>query len=41
MDLAQRYPAAGEEAIDLLGKMLLFNPYFRITVEDAIEHPFF
>ena len=21
--------------------MLLFNPYFRITVEDAIEHPFF
>lgn len=26
--------------MDLLNKMLQFNPYFRITVEEALEHPF-
>jgi mitogen-activated protein kinase 1/3 len=40
-DLSLLYPGAGEEAIDLLGKMLLFNPYFRISVDEALGHPFF
>lgn len=29
------------EAIDLLTKMLKANPVERITVEEAIDHPFF
>lgn len=35
------YPGAGEEAIDLLHKILVFNPYFRISIDDCLEHPFF
>ena len=35
------YPGAGEEAIDLLGRVLIFNPYFRITIDEALAHPFF
>lgn len=40
-DLTTLYPGAGEEAIDLLGRTLIFNPYFRIGVDDALNHPFF
>jgi len=25
----------------LINRMLQFNPYFRITIEDALNHPFF
>lgn len=28
-------------AIDLLDKMLTFNPHKRVTVEDALAHPYF
>jgi serine/threonine protein kinase len=35
------YPAAGPEAIDLLNKILVFNPFFRITLEECLAHPFF
>jgi serine/threonine protein kinase len=35
------YPGAGDEALDLLGRILVFNPYFRITVDEALAHPFF
>ena len=35
------YPGAGEDAIDLLNKMLVFNPYFRVSVDEALAHPFF
>ena len=28
------------EALDLLGKMIVFNPDKRITVEKALEHPY-
>lgn len=35
------YPGAGPDAIDLLNKMLVFNPYFRISVDEALAHPFF
>lgn len=41
VDLATIYPGAGEEAIDLLHKILVFNPYFRISIDDCLAHPFF
>ena len=41
VDLARKYPGATPEAIDLLNKMLQFNPYLRTNVDDALEHPFF
>jgi mitogen-activated protein kinase 1/3 len=40
-DLKKMYPGASEEAIDFLQKTLVFNPYFRITLEDCFKHPFF
>jgi len=40
-DLSLLYPGAGEEAIDLLNRVLIFNPYFRISVDEALNHPFF
>ena len=40
-DLNVNYPGAGELAIDLLNKILVFNPYFRLSVEDCLNHPFF
>lgn len=39
--LGSVYPGAGDEAIDLLHKILVFNPYFRLTIEECLEHPFF
>lgn len=41
VDLATIYPGAGEEAVDLLHKILVFNPYFRITMDEILAHPFF
>jgi serine/threonine protein kinase len=29
-----------EQALDLLKKMLIFNPKNRITVDDALRHPY-
>jgi len=40
-DLSKLYPAADVGAIDLLTKMLSFNPYFRVTVPEALAHPYF
>lgn len=34
------YKGGGEDALDLLDKFLQFNPYFRITIDEALEHPF-
>jgi len=39
-DLSKRYPLASPLAIDLLNKMLTFNPHKRISLEEALEHPF-
>jgi mitogen-activated protein kinase 1/3 len=40
VDLQELYPAATPEALDLLRKMLQFNPKKRINIEDSINHPF-
>jgi serine/threonine protein kinase len=40
-DLKGKYPAADEESLDFLNKILVFNPYFRISVEDCLAHPLF
>lgn len=34
------FPQADPKALDLLGKMLTFNPYSRISVEEALAHPY-
>jgi mitogen-activated protein kinase 1/3 len=33
-------PNINPDAIDLLTKMLCFNPYKRITVDEALRHPY-
>ena len=40
-DLKKIFPGSSEESLDLLEKMLMFNPYKRITVEECLNHPFF
>jgi serine/threonine protein kinase len=35
------YPTANPLALDLLDRMLVFNPHNRITVEEALAHPYF
>ncbi|KAJ3011311.1 Mitogen-activated protein kinase [Thoreauomyces humboldtii] len=37
---AQLYPKAGPAALDLLEKLLTFDPAARITVEEALAHPY-
>lgn len=39
-NLADIFPNATPEALDLLKKALLFNPNKRITAEQALQHPF-
>jgi len=38
--LESLYPAADQAAIDLLKKMLMFNPEKRLTALQALEHDF-
>ena len=41
MDYKTKYSHASKEALDLLDRILTFNPYFRISVDDALHHEFF
>jgi serine/threonine protein kinase len=41
IDLAEKYPGSCPEAIDFLNRVLVFNPYFRISLQEALEHPLF
>jgi len=34
------YPKASDDAIDLLNKLMLYNPNDRITAKDGLEHPY-
>lgn len=40
-DWFESYPRATPEALDLLDKMLAFDPEDRITMEEALEHSYF
>jgi serine/threonine protein kinase len=33
-------PGAPVEAIDLLKRLLKFNPLYRITLDECLQHPF-
>nr|XP_054749222.1 uncharacterized protein LOC129254733 [Lytechinus pictus]XP_054749223.1 uncharacterized protein LOC129254733 [Lytechinus pictus] len=39
-DLSKLYPKADPQGLDLLAKMLIFEPSERITVNKALQHPF-
>ena len=41
IEFNQIYPRANPLAIDLLEKMLCFNPQNRITIEQCLNHPYF
>jgi len=41
IDFGRKYPSSSPQCIDLLQKMLVFNPHKRISVDDALAHPFF
>ena len=38
--LNDMFSSRGEDAVDLLAKMLTFDPLKRITVEEALAHPY-
>lgn len=40
VDLTELYPGSTKEALDLLDKMLTFNPKKRITIDECLSHPF-
>ncbi|OEH75742.1 CMGC MAPK family protein [Cyclospora cayetanensis] len=40
-DLAERFSASSPEALNLLKRMLVFNPKRRISVDECLAHPFF
>ena len=43
VDLRTKYPGTykdAPDAIDFMDRLLVFNPFFRMTLEEAINHPF-
>ena len=41
IDLRQKFPGTPEELINLMQRMLQFNPAKRITIEEALSDPYF
>lgn len=41
MKWEEKIPGINHLAVDLLNKLLSFNPNKRISVEEAIQHPYF
>ncbi len=39
--LKELFPSSSDAALDLLDKLLKFDPSERITAADAIKHPYF
>ena len=37
----ERFNGVDPNAVDLLKRMLVFNPHFRVTAESSLEHPYF
>ena len=35
------FPTMDDQALDLIKRMLVFNPKHRISVEDSLSHPYF
>eukprot|EP00039_Didymoeca_costata_P002161 m.57941 g.57941 ORF g.57941 m.57941 type:complete len:578 (+) comp11142_c0_seq4:179-1912(+) len=40
VELSTKYPSASPEAIDFIKKILLFDPTKRLTMAEALNHPF-
>ena len=40
VNLGVKFPDANDDAISLLSKMLILDPARRITVDQALEHPY-
>jgi serine/threonine protein kinase len=34
------FRGVGEEAIDFLNKMLVFNPFLRPSIDECLDHPY-
>lgn len=39
-DLILMVPTAHPDALDLMRKLFIFNPYERLTASDALKHPY-
>jgi mitogen-activated protein kinase 1/3 len=40
-DLKKKFPGSSDDSLDLLNKLLQFNPRKRVNVNEALEHPLF